>query len=73
MTRRLAGLVRKEFAQILRDTPLMFILLWAFTGAIYAAGNGRATETTHVATAIYDLSGGPASRELVSPIHTAPV
>jgi ABC-2 type transport system permease protein len=62
----MAGLIRKEFAQILRDRPLVIILLWAFTAAIYSAGKGRATETTNVATAVYDLSQGPASREFVS-------
>ena len=66
MRRRIAGLIRKEFAQIVRDRPLMIILLWAFTAAIYSAGQGRATETMNVATAVYDLSRGPASREFVS-------
>ena len=66
MGRRIAGLIRKEFAQIVRDRPLMVILLWAFTAAIYSAGQGRATETMNVATAVYDLSSGPASREFVS-------
>jgi ABC-2 type transport system permease protein len=66
MRRRVAGLVRKEFAQILRDPPLIFILLWAFTAAVYTAGTGRAMESTETATAVYDLSRGPASRELVS-------
>ena len=66
MRRRIAGLIRKEFAQILRDTPLVIILVWAFTAAIYSAGRGRAAETMNVATAVYDLSGGPASRELLS-------
>jgi ABC-2 type transport system permease protein len=66
MRRRLVGLIRKEFAQILRDRPLVIILLWAFTAAIYSAGQGRATETVNVATAVYDLSQGPASREFLS-------
>lgn len=66
MCRRLVGLVQKEFAQILRDPPLMFILVWAFTAAVYAAGSGRAMESTETATAVYDLSRGPASREFVS-------
>jgi ABC-2 type transport system permease protein len=62
----MAGLIRKEFAQIVRDPPLLIILLWAFTAAIYSAGQGRATETMNVATGIYDLSRGPASREFLS-------
>ena len=40
MWRRLRGLVRKEFAQIARDVPLVIILLWAFTAAIYSSGRG---------------------------------
>ena len=66
MRRRMIGLIRKEFAQIVRDRPLVIILLWAFTAAIYSAGQGRATETMNLATAVYDLSRGPASREFVS-------
>ena len=66
MRRRFMGLVRKEFAQILRDPPLMIILVWAFTAAVYAAGTGRTMESTDVATAVYDLSRGPASREFLS-------
>jgi ABC-2 type transport system permease protein len=66
MGRRILGLMRKEFAQIFRDTPLVIILIWAFTAAIYNAGQGRATETMNVATAVYDLSRGPASREFLS-------
>ncbi|HET7696224.1 MAG TPA: ABC transporter permease [Vicinamibacterales bacterium] len=64
--RRVAGLIRKEFAQIGRDRPLVIILLWAFTAAIYSAGRGGATEAMNVATAVYDLSQGSASREFVS-------
>ena len=30
----MTGLIRKEFAQIVRDRPLVIILLWAFTAAI---------------------------------------
>jgi ABC-2 type transport system permease protein len=62
----MAGLIRKEFAQIVRDVPLLIILVWAFTAAIYSAGRGRATETMNIATAVYDLSRGPASREFLS-------
>jgi ABC-2 type transport system permease protein len=66
MARRLLGLIRKEFAQIGRDVPLMIILVWAFTAAVFSAGRGRATDVSNIATAVYDLSRGPASRELLS-------
>lgn len=66
MLRRLIGLIRKEFAQIFRDRALVFILIWAFTLAIYTSGHGRAMEVTNVATAVYDRSRSPASREFLS-------
>ena len=66
MLRRMRGLIRKEFLQILRDRALIFILIWAFTAAIYTSGHGRAMEITNVPTAIYDLSQSPASREFLS-------
>jgi ABC-2 type transport system permease protein len=66
MARRIGGLIRKEFIQIFRDLPLMFILVWAFTAAVYSSGHGRAMDTTDVAAAVYDLSHGPASREFIS-------
>ncbi|HVZ23331.1 MAG TPA: ABC transporter permease [Vicinamibacterales bacterium] len=66
MPRRVFGLIRKEFAQIARDRPLLVILVWAFTFAVYTAGKGRAGDTTDIATAVYDLSRGPASREFLS-------
>jgi ABC-2 type transport system permease protein len=66
MLRRLIGLIRKEFIQIFRDRALVFILVWAFTAAIYTSGHGRAMEVTNVATAVYDMSHGAASREFLS-------
>jgi ABC-2 type transport system permease protein len=66
MVRRVLGLVRKEFAQIFRDRALVSILIWAFTAAIYTSGHGHAMEVTNVATAVYDLSRSPASREFLS-------
>jgi ABC-2 type transport system permease protein len=66
MPRRLLGLIRKEFAQIFRDRPLVFILLWAFTAAVYTAGQARTADVNDVPTAIFDLSRSPASREFIS-------
>jgi ABC-2 type transport system permease protein len=66
MLRRLTGLIRKEFAQIFRDRALVFILLWAFTAAIYTSGHGHAMEVSNVATAVYDMSHSAASREFLS-------
>ena len=66
MLRRILGMIRKEFAQILRDRALVFILIWAFTAAIYTVGRGHAMEVTNVPTVVYDLSRSPASREFLS-------
>jgi len=66
MTRRILGLVRKEFGQIFRDRALVIILLWAFTAAVYTSGRGRSTEVTNVPTGVFDLSRSPASREFLS-------
>ncbi|MEW6326561.1 MAG: ABC transporter permease [Thermodesulfobacteriota bacterium] len=60
------SLTRKEFSQILRDKALLFILAWAFTGAIYTAGHGMSMEVERFPTVIYDIDKGPLSRELVS-------
>jgi ABC-2 type transport system permease protein len=69
MLRRLLGLIRKEFVQILRDRALVLILIWAFTAAIYTGGHGRAMEVTKLPTAVYDMSRSPASREFLSHIQ----
>jgi ABC-2 type transport system permease protein len=66
MLRRLAGLIRKEFAQIFRDRALVIILVWSFTAAVYTSGRGRSGDVTNVPTAIYDLSRSSASREFLS-------
>jgi ABC-2 type transport system permease protein len=66
MRRRLAAMIRKEFSQLFRDVPMLLILTWAFTGAVYTGGHGIATELSKYPIVIYDLSQSPASRELVS-------
>lgn len=59
-------MVRKEFTQISRDLPILFVLLWAFTGAIYSAGHATSMETNNYPIVIFDLSRSPESRELIS-------
>lgn len=63
---RILSLMHKELAQILRDKALLFILAWAFTGAIYTAGHGMSMEVKKFPTVIYDMSKSPASRDLIS-------
>ena len=66
MRRRLAAVVRKEFSQLFRDVPMLLILGWAFTGAVYTSGHGIATELHRYPIVVLDLSQSPASRELIS-------
>ncbi len=69
MWRRLASMVKKEFRQLLRDWPILFILVWAFSGAIYVAGHAARVEVSDYPVAVYDLSRSAASRDLVSRIR----
>jgi ABC-2 type transport system permease protein len=66
MVSRLVALVRKEFSQLLGDVPMMLILLWAFTGAIYTSGHGASSQLQNYPIAVLDQARGPASREIVS-------
>lgn len=66
MQRRLAALIRKEFSQLFRDVPMLLILGWAFTGAVYTGGHGRSTELYRYPIVVFDLSQSPGSRDLVS-------
>jgi ABC-2 type transport system permease protein len=69
MGRRLAALIRKEFSQLFRDVPMLLILGWAFTGAVYTSGHGIATELSKYPVVVLDLSQSPASRELLSRVR----
>lgn len=66
MGRRLGAMVRKEFSQLLRDVPMLLILAWAFTGAVYVNSQRMSSELTHYPVAVFDLSRSPASREIVA-------
>ena len=69
MWRRLVSMVRKEFAQLLRDVPILLVLLWAFGGAIYLQGHATSTEIHNYPVVILDLSRSAASRELIARLH----
>jgi ABC-2 type transport system permease protein len=69
MGRRLASMIRKEFAQLLRDVPILLVLLWAFGGAIYLHGHATSTEIHNYPVVILDLSRSAASRELIARLH----
>jgi ABC-2 type transport system permease protein len=66
MPSRLAAMIRKEWSQLLRDVPILLILLWAFTGAIFTGGHGISSEIRDYPIVVLDLSRSPASRELLS-------
>ena len=63
---RLGAMVRKEFSQLLHDFWIMFILVYAFTGAIYVAGHAISMEINNYPVVVFDLSRTHESRELVS-------
>jgi ABC-2 type transport system permease protein len=66
MPSRLAAVVRKEFSQLFRDVPILLILLWSFTGAVFTGGHGISSEIRDYPIVVLDLSRSPASRELLS-------
>ncbi len=63
---RLFTLIKKETLHLIRDKALIFILLWAFTGAVYTAGGGFTMEVRNFPTVIYDVNKTYESRELIS-------
>jgi ABC-2 type transport system permease protein len=66
MPSRLAAMIRKEWSQLFRDVPILLILLWSFTGAVFTGGHGISSEIRDYPIVVLDLSRSPASRELVS-------
>ena len=66
MAGRLAAMLRKEFGQLLRDVPILLIVVWAFTGAVYTGAHGGSTELQNYPIAVLDLSQSAASRELLA-------
>ena len=69
MWQRIFSMVRKEFTQLFRDWPILFILVWAFSGAIYVAGHAVKMDVSDYPVVLYDLSKDDASRELASHIR----
>ncbi len=69
MGRRLYSLLVKEFTQLLRDKAILFIVFYAFTGAIYVAGHGISQELRNYPLAVYNLAKTPESREMVAKLQ----
>jgi len=66
MGRRFLALTAKEFKQLFRDVPILFILLYSFTVGVYEAGHAMSLELRNYPILVYDMSRSPQSRELVS-------
>ena len=62
---RVGAMLRKEFNQLLHDYWILFILVYAFTGAIYVAGHAISMEIKNYPIAVLDLSQSRESRDLV--------
>lgn len=63
---RIFTLIKKESLHLVRDKALIFILFWAFTGAVYTSGSGFSMEVKNFPVIIYDMSKTEESRELIS-------
>ena len=63
---RFLALTLKEFRQLFRDLPVLFILLYSLTVGVYEAGHAMSLELRHYPILVYDLARTPQSRELVS-------
>ena len=44
MGSRLLAMVRKEWAQLFHEVPILLFVVWAFTGAVYTGGHGIGAE-----------------------------
>src|SRR5574341_2062070 len=62
----LAALIRKEFIQVGRRTPLFILVVWTLAVEIVICAYSISYDVTHLPLAVQDLDDSPASRELVS-------
>ncbi len=65
MWQRIGAMVRKEFRQLFSDLPILFILLWGFSGAIFIAGRVISMDLNNYPVVVLDLSRSELSRELI--------
>nr|ART36522.1 C384 [uncultured bacterium] len=63
---RMSAMVIKEFRQLAGDLPILFILLWGFSGAVFIAGRAISMDINNYPVAVLDLSKSTESRELVA-------
>ncbi len=62
---RLGAMVLKEFRQLAGDWPILFILAWGFSGAVFIAGRAISMDINNYPVAVLDLSRSPDSRALI--------
>lgn len=66
---RMASMVTKEFGQLLRDWPILGILLWTFTGQVIVAGNAVQIEVKDFPFVVVDHCRCALSRELIERVR----
>ncbi len=68
--KRLSAMIVKEFSQLFHDRPILFILVFAFTGIIYLAGHAISMDIKNYPVVVHDLSQSKDSRELISHLRS---
>ena len=56
----------RSSARLAGDVPILFILLWGFTGAVFIAGRAISMDLNNYPVAVLDLSRSTESRELIA-------
>ena len=63
--RRLVVMTRKELLQLLRDIPIVLLLVYSFTGGVYLTGNGIRSQLQNAGLLVLDGDHSFSSRELI--------
>jgi ABC-2 type transport system permease protein len=70
MSNRLGHLLKKEFAQIFRNLPLIIIVVWAFSVEVYLGGSAFSMDLQNYPIVVVDHSQSPSSRSLIKKIDS---
>ncbi len=63
--RRLLVMTRKEMLQLSRDVPILLLLVYSFTLAVYLTGNGIKSQLHNASLLVQDADHSFSSRELI--------
>lgn len=63
--RRLVVMTRKEMLQLVRDVPIVLLLIYSFTLAVYLTGNGIKSQLHNASLLVQDADHSFSSRELI--------